>query len=410
MKRNNIKKDIIWNSLGSFIQAFNSLFFMIIVTRINGIEVAGYFSYGFAISNIFFVVATFGGRGFQITDASNEFSDRLYKKFRLMTTIITLILFSLLILLFKYPEYKYLTIIMLIVVRVFESMSDVYYGILQKNNKLSIVGKSLFFKNIISLIVFFLAELITKNLYISIISWIIIDIIFMIFYDIKHSKIFKIEKIKNEKYDYIFKKTIFYFGFAFMTILAINMPRYWIDYFLSDKFQGIFGILIMPATMVSLLTSFILLPYAVNLSESYKNDINLFKKECYKIIKYIILIAFICIVISYFIGIPILNLIYGINLDNYKLHLLIVMFGALLFSINNFLSLIFLIKRELKIQFNIYVLTVITSLIYSYFLIKFYGLLGGAISYLFIMLEITVLYLLNLKFLKNKLLNKSKAK
>ena len=38
------KKNFIWNTLGTGLNAFNSLFFMIIATRINGVEKAGVFS------------------------------------------------------------------------------------------------------------------------------------------------------------------------------------------------------------------------------------------------------------------------------------------------------------------------------------------------------------------------------
>ena len=119
MKNSALKKDFIWNILGSLIHAFNSLFFLIIVTRINGINNSGIFSYGFTISNVFLAVATFGGRNYQITDTKKEFSDNLYKNFRYLTTILSLILFVLLFLCFNYSVYKYLIIILLIIVRVF---------------------------------------------------------------------------------------------------------------------------------------------------------------------------------------------------------------------------------------------------------------------------------------------------
>ena len=38
------RKNFIWNTLGTGLNAFNSLFFMIAVTRLNGIDDAGIFS------------------------------------------------------------------------------------------------------------------------------------------------------------------------------------------------------------------------------------------------------------------------------------------------------------------------------------------------------------------------------
>ncbi len=395
---NNLKKDFIWNTLGSLLHAFNSLFFLIIVTRINGLENAGIFSYAFVISNIFLTVATFGGRNYQITDAKNEFSENLYKNFRYLTTIISIILFALLFLLFKYSIYKYLIIILLIIVRSFESLSDVYFGILQKNNKLYLVGISLFLKNLLSLIIFILTDYLFKNLYISIISWGIINLVFLVFFDILKSKKISNTKFKIEKnYKEIFKKTLYFFLFSFIAIFIINIPRYFIDYFLTDELQGIYGILTMPATMTVLLTQFILQPYAVKLSETNQKKDKKFNKLVKKIFIYTFIISIICIILAYLFGIPVLNLIYSLNLNKYKYYLILVMLGASFFALNSFMNLIYTIERKTKYQFIVYLISTFLSLIITYILIKKYLLLGGVISYTLTMVIIFIFYIVRLK-------------
>ena len=397
MKNNTLKKDFIWNTLGSLIHAFNSLFFLIIVTRINGLNNSGIFSYGFAISNIFLTVAMFGGRNFQITDEKNEFRNNLYKNFRYLTTIISVILFSLIILFFNYSTYKYLIIVLLIIVRSFESISDVYFGILQKNNKLYLVGISLFFKNLISLIVFLVTDYIFKNLYISIISWGIVNLLFLTLFDILKSKKVYNEKFEIEtKYKEIFTKTLYFFLFTFIATFIINIPRYFIDFYLSDEIQGIYGIIVMPATMTALLSQFILQPYIVRLSEYNNKDINKFKESVKKLFTYTIIISIICIVLAYFVGIPVLNLIYGLNLNDYRYYLLIIMVGSSFYALNNILNVLYTIKRKTKLQFIIYLISIILSLVITFLLVKNYGLLGGVISYLVTMLIVFIFYIIKI--------------
>ncbi len=49
MERNKqFRKNFIWNTLGTGFNAFNSLFFMIIATRVNGVSQAGIFSIAFS--------------------------------------------------------------------------------------------------------------------------------------------------------------------------------------------------------------------------------------------------------------------------------------------------------------------------------------------------------------------------
>ena len=72
------------------------------------------------------------------------------------------------------------------------------------------------------------------------------------------------------------------------------------------------------------------------------------------------------------------------------------------YALNNLLNLIYTIKRKTKYQFIIYLVSIVLSLILSYFLITKYELLGGVISYLSIMFIIFILYIMRLnKTLKN---------
>ena len=61
-KQDNLKKNYIWNTIGTTFLSFNSLFFMIIVTRINGIQDGGFFSFSYASACILNAIALCCGR------------------------------------------------------------------------------------------------------------------------------------------------------------------------------------------------------------------------------------------------------------------------------------------------------------------------------------------------------------
>ena len=63
-----------WSTLGVTCNAFTSLFLLILINRINGIVEAGIFSYAFSISCLFYVIALYYNRTFQIADVENDFS------------------------------------------------------------------------------------------------------------------------------------------------------------------------------------------------------------------------------------------------------------------------------------------------------------------------------------------------
>ena len=75
---NNVKKDYFWNTLGTSLFSFNSLFLMIIVTRLNSLSDAGIFSFAYATAGIINYFALYSGRTYQISNTNKKFTDSLY--------------------------------------------------------------------------------------------------------------------------------------------------------------------------------------------------------------------------------------------------------------------------------------------------------------------------------------------
>ena len=161
--KGNVKKDFIFNTIGTGINAFNSLFFMIIATRINGVSDAGIFTFAFSTAALFQIIGVYSGRIYQITDntkATNE--DYLVNK--VITCVIMFVVSILFILLRGYTGKKMLVILILCIYRTLEAFSEVIYAYFQKNYELYKVGMSLVLKNVLGLIVFLTINIFTRNL------------------------------------------------------------------------------------------------------------------------------------------------------------------------------------------------------------------------------------------------------
>ena len=85
-------KNFIWNVLGTGLNAFNSLFFLIIVTRINGLNDAGIFSIAYSTALILYTIGLYSGRLCQVTDIENKVKDKDYIVNRLITCVLMIII------------------------------------------------------------------------------------------------------------------------------------------------------------------------------------------------------------------------------------------------------------------------------------------------------------------------------
>ena len=90
--KNNLKKNFIWNSVGSIIYSFTSLFYMIISTRVLGIDKAGIFTFAFSTANILQVLGIYAGRTYQVTETNEKISDSDYYYNRIFSCIFMVII------------------------------------------------------------------------------------------------------------------------------------------------------------------------------------------------------------------------------------------------------------------------------------------------------------------------------
>ena len=392
-------KNIIWNMIGATTNAFNSLLFTIIVTRINGLNDAGIFTYAFATACLLYVIGVYLGRTFQVTDIDekNTNSNYVYNK---ITTCALMILVSILFVLIKgYDIYKSAVIIVLCGFKSIEALSEVFYAITQKNEQLYKVGISMTLKAVLGVVVFLVIDLITKNMLISCIGVVIINIVFLVFYDIKNSKLagLKMEKYDNNGNKTLLKTGFFTFILTFLGLYLINVSRYAIDDLSTNEIQTIFGIIIMPATFMGLLGQFIIQPALTKFAKCIKNkEYHHLKMITIKIISLIIVLGIIVLGVAYFLGIPVLELVYGIELTPYFISFMIIILGSILYSIQIISSAILISMRRTFGQVMIYFIISIISTGVSYYLVDKLNILGASISYCITMTLVAVSFILYL--------------
>ena len=275
-------RDFIWNTLGTGINSFNSLFFSIAVTRINGESAFGIFTIAYATACILYTIAMYSGRLCQVTDIENKIKDKDYIANRALTCLF-MSLCAVGFLLVKgctgdidnrYSGYKITIFALLALFRGLEAFADIFYGIMQKNGLLYKSGQSLTLKGIVGLTLFVVVDYITNNLIFACLTLIIVNVVILIIYDylmISKKLINKEDKLNKNNVFAILKSEVFVFINSFAGIYIINAPKYAIDsYVRDDSLQGIYGMIMMPATVMTLFAQFIVMPFFSKLKNLYE--------------------------------------------------------------------------------------------------------------------------------------------
>ena len=119
-------KNFIWNILGTGFNSFNSLFFLIIVTWVNGVEQAGIYSIAYATALILYTVALYSGRLCQVTDTENKVTDKDYIGNRIFTCVVTMVIAIVLAVFIQgYRDIKLWACILLTFYKATEALSEI---------------------------------------------------------------------------------------------------------------------------------------------------------------------------------------------------------------------------------------------------------------------------------------------
>ena len=142
-------KNFIWNLFGTGLNSLNSFFFLITVTRINGEVLAGVFSIGFAIGLVLYTIGLYAGRISQVTNIDKTVTDKDYFFNRCFTCFIMMLLGLIIVKIRGYSGVKLEVVLLLCLFKCLEAFSDVFYGIMHKNDLLYKSGQSLTIKSLV---------------------------------------------------------------------------------------------------------------------------------------------------------------------------------------------------------------------------------------------------------------------
>lgn len=383
-EKKNFLKNFIWNSLGTGINSFNSLFFLIIVTRVNDIQTAGIFSIAYSTATILYTLAMYSGRLCQVTDIENKISDKDYIANRALTCFIMLVGGAGFLLIKQYSGFKTTIFALLAIFKGLEAFSDILYGVMQKNEFLYKAGQSLSLKGFLGIAIFLIIDIITRDLRWACFSVIVVNLLVLIVYDyilISRKLINKVHKVNGRNVISILKSEFFVFVNSFAGIYILNAPKYAIDTFLTEDIQAIYGYIMMPATVMTLFTQFIVMPFLGKLKDLYENHkLKEVENIAFKIKLVVIAFGGFAVLAAFLLGPEFLGLVYGLDLTAYRINLCVII-GSYIFYAISYINLVILTTiRHTFVQFVIYVISMVIAFIGANVLVSNFGINGATFS------------------------------
>lgn len=383
------KNEMIWNTLGSFLYSMFNAIILMICTRLNGIEIAGIFSICYATCCILNSIGDWGIRIYQVTDTNRKYKFEDYFYARVLAVFGMIVIGVIFTLISKYSDEKLFICITLILVRAVDNFSETFQSELQLNNRLDLAGKFLLLRNLIEIVTFLIVNILTQNIYLSFGSILCSSVIMLLGLDVHFVKKMITLKMKiNKKKIYEILKECFPLAIStLISVYIINSVKYAIDNTGNNIMQTYFNILYMPTFVINLISILIIKPFLKPFGDYWNNrEYENFIKIILKMVLILTIITFFIIFVSSLIGIPILNILYNVDLNQYKIHLIILLISGLFYACSTVIFYAIGTIRKQKSTTIVYGITAIVAIAISNILVKKFEILGATVSTLLIML------------------------
>lgn len=371
-----------------------------VLAKLGSPEMVGQFALGLALTAPVFMFTNLQLRGIQATDARREYAFGDYLGLRLIATALALLVIVAIILGSGYRRETALVILAVGVAKSFESISDVFYGLLQQHEQMDRIAKSMMIKGPLSLIMLTTGVCLTGSVFWGTMGLVVAWALILIGYDF-HSGVLILKPTLQsttltltEKYyppalrPRWERRTLIRLawlalplGIVMMLIsLNTNIPRYFIEQYLGERQLGIFAAIAY--LMVAGNTVIMALGQSASprLAKHYATgNRRAFFVLLLKLVSIGILLGCVCVAVALIAGREILALLYQPEYARLDVFVWLMVAAGIFYSVS-FLNFGMTAIRAFQAQLPLFALVVVTNALVCLWLIPYSGLNGAAIA------------------------------
>ena len=406
IKTNPSAKEIyFWNLLGNLAASGVSVLYLLIVTRLTSAKVADQFSLANSIGTLWIVIGLFQVRNYQGTDVNQKHSFIGYFQTRLITILAMLVTLYPYLYIVGEGRYSFETILLtflMILYRMWDAVSDLFQGLFQQRERMDIAGKTMFIRYSTSVLVLLITLLLSESVLLALLSLVLWNGLLIFSYEMRFVAYFEkiqIRELLSTRYKKDIKNILLacwpLFVNGFILLYILNEPKIIIEKglnqgFLQTGMQRDFNILFMPVFFMSLII-LIVRPLITKLAILWnKKEYKEFSLIIKRLLGFLSLGGLFVTFITYLFGVPVLSLIFGVDLNKYVFSFTILIFSGVLYALAIVFENILTIVRKQHLLVGLYVvLLVITKLVTEPFIYR-YHMLGASLGFLIVMIAYLV--------------------
>jgi len=393
-----LRANFSWTFVGNVVYAGCQWAMLVVLAKLGTPEMVGQFALGLAISGPVIMLANLQLRAIQATDARQQFQFADYLGLRLTTSIIAALVIAAIGVIGGYRYETALVIVVIGLAKAIESISDVFYGFLQQQERMDRIAKARMIKGPLSLVLLGLFVALTGSVFAGGLGLLMAWAIILLTYDIPSAALIHRELARTSA-DYepgALKPRWARDTLARLTWLALplgvvmmlislnsNIPRYFLERYEGERGLGIFAamsyLMVAGTTVVSALGQ----SASPRLAKYYAaGNASAFRNLLLKLVGIGAFLGVAAVLVVAIAGKPILTLLYQPEYAEQADVFVWITLAAGIGYVSSFLGYGMTAARYFKVQAPLFAVVTGVTALASFWLVPRYGLQGAAFALL----------------------------
>ncbi|MUG92468.1 oligosaccharide flippase family protein [Scytonema sp. UIC 10036] len=399
-----LRRNFSWTFIGNVVYAACQWGLLVVMAKLGSAEMVGQFTLGLAITAPTIALTNLQLRSLQATDAKRQYLFGDYLALRLISTGFALLLIVLITFAVGY-RWKTLFIILLIgLAKAFESISDIFYGLIQQHERMDRIAMSMIIKGTLSLLLLSLGIYTTGNLLWGIFGLVVAWAIVLITYDIRSGALMLngsptilqgeisgsryLPVVLRPRWNLKTQEELIWLSLPLGVVMMVislnsNIPRYFVERYLGERELGFFAAIAYLMVAGSIVVNALGESANPRLAKYYAaGDSAAFRSLIFKLLLIGALLGGTGVLISLVVGRQILALLYQPEYAKYTDLFVWLMLATAISYVSSLLGYGMTAAKYFRIQIPIFTLVTTISAMACFWLIPTMGLLGAAIALL----------------------------
>lgn len=386
-----LRRNFSWTFIGNTVYAGCQWGMLVVLAKLGSPEMVGQFTLGLAVTAPVMMFTNLQLRAVQATDAKKQYVFRDYLGLRLLGTTLALIIIATITFISGYQWETSLIILLVGLAKGFESISDVYYGLIQQHERMDRMAISLMIKGSLSLLLLGLGVYLSDHLVWGVLGLVLAWAAVLFVYDIPTGAYI----LNRLSLDRLALRPRWHFktlsklvwlalpmGFVMMLIsLNTNIPKYFIDSYVGQRELGVFAAISYLMVAGSMVVNALGQSASPRLAKYYvAGNGAAFRRLLLHLVGIALLMGGVGVFVVLVAGRQILTIVYRPEYAQYTKVFVWLMVAAGIDYISSFLGYGMTAARYFRIQMPLFASVTVTSAVVCLGLIPVWGLQGAAIA------------------------------